>query len=71
MNLITFIFFIYIHKSIYSDIFHPHSFLFTHINLPLQQNVSLTTNFSEKKLLVIIVANLNTNLQSKKLLALL
>jgi len=34
----------------------------------LQENVSLTTNFRDKKLLVTIVTNLNTNLQNKKLL---
>jgi len=34
----------------------------------LQKNVSLTTNFSDQKLLITIVTNLYTNLQNKKLL---
>jgi len=34
----------------------------------LQENVSLTTNYNDKKLLVTIVINLDTNLQNKKLL---
>jgi len=33
-----------------------------------KKNTSLTMNFSEFKLLVTIVTNLNTNLQNKKLL---
>ena len=34
----------------------------------LQENVSLTTNFNDQKLLVTIVTNLDINLQNKKLL---
>jgi len=34
----------------------------------LQENVLLVTKFSDQKLLVTIVINLDTNLQSKKLL---
>lgn len=37
----------------------------------LQENLPLTTNFSEKILLVIIITNLDTNLRNKKLLVLL
>jgi len=37
-------------------------------NLSLQENVSLVTNFSEQKLLVTIVTNIDTNSQSKQLL---
>jgi len=36
--------------------------------LTLQENISLITNCSDQKLLVIIVTNLATNLQNKKLL---
>jgi len=40
---------------------------FTLVSSPitLQTNVSLTTNYSDQKLLVILVTNLNTNLQNK------
>jgi len=34
----------------------------------LQENASLETNFSDKKLLVIITINLDTSLQSKKII---
>jgi len=34
----------------------------------LQQNASLVTNFSDQKLLVTIITNLNTSLQSKKII---
>jgi len=41
-------------------------------NLPtLQENASLVTNFSDQKLLVNIITNLDTSLQSKKNLWLL
>jgi len=40
-----------------------------HIHIKsLQENVLLVTNFSDQKLLVTILNNLDTNLQSKKLL---
>jgi len=38
------------------------------IILSLQENASLVTNFSDQKLLVNIMTNLDTNIQSKKLL---
>jgi len=38
------------------------------IILSLQENASLVTNFSGQKLLVNIMTNLDTNIQSKKLL---
>jgi len=34
--------------------------------LPLQENGSLVTNFSDQKLLVTIITNLDTSLQNKK-----
>jgi len=34
----------------------------------LQENVSLVTNFSHQKLLVTIITNLDTSLQSKKII---
>jgi len=41
-------------------------------NLPsgfiLQENASLVTNFSDQKLLVTIITNLDTSLQSKKII---
>jgi len=37
-------------------------------SLSLQQDASLVTNFSNKKLLVIIITNLDTSLQSKKII---
>jgi len=38
------------------------------MELTLQENASLVTNFSDKKLLVTIITNLNTSLQSKKII---
>ena len=38
------------------------------IILTIQENISLITNFSDKKLLVTILTNLYINLQNKKLL---
>jgi len=36
--------------------------------IALQENVSLVTNFSDQKLLVTIITNLDTSLQSKKII---
>jgi len=35
----------------------------------LQENASLVTNFSDQKLLVTIITNLDTSLQSKKIIS--
>jgi len=39
-----------------------------HLHHSLQENVSLVTNFSDQKLLFTILTNLDTYLQSKKIL---
>ena len=39
-----------------------------HVVYSLQKNISLVTNYSDKKLLVTIVTNLYINLKNKKLL---
>jgi len=36
--------------------------------ISLQENASLVTNFSDQKLLVTIITNLDTSLQSKKII---
>jgi len=44
------------------------NFIWYSILESLQENVSLVTNFSDQKLLVIIITNLDTNLLSKKII---
>ena len=59
-----------------SDINNHYNFspsgIFMPSNLPsgfiLQENASLVTNFSDQKLLVTIITNLDTSLQSKKII---